>query len=449
MKALFNPRSVAIVGVSSNPEKIGATILLNLMKNGFSGNLYPVNPKYDEVYGLKCYKSVKEIPNVDVIVIAVPAESVVDVIKEGKDKAKYFIIISGGFGEAGNEKVTKELKEVGKNLKIVGPNCLGVYSSKSLFDTIFFPYSRLERPKKGKIAIISQSGGVGSVLLSLAARYNIGINSFVSYGNAYFLNENDFLEFFAKDKETKAIILYIEGTSDGKRFVKTLKKFAKKKPVIVLKAGKEGKAKEAAKTHTGNVAGDYLSYKAVFKKSGAIEVENFEEMFDVSKAFLNTELPRGKNIGIISNGGGLAVMASDEAVKLGLNIPDLSQKTKEFLRKEMPSYVTVANPLDVVADATVERYEKALKAFMEDENIDMVCVNILIQPPTINNSIIQKIASNIKKPTVVCVPGGNIEQEVRKAMLTSGIACYAYPENAIKSLHKLYEYAKSIGVAKR
>jgi len=179
----------------------------------------------------------------------------------------------------------------------------------------------------------------------------------------------------------------------------------------------------------------------VFKKTAAIEVNDLEEMFNVAK-IIGQKMPKGNNIGIITNGGGLGVMAADEAVKLGLNIPDLSEKTKEFLRKEMPQHVTITNPLDVVADATVERYEKALAAMNEDENIDMININILIQPPTINNSIIQKIVANVKKPIAVCVPGGVIEEQIRKSMLASNIPCYSYPENAIRALYKLYEYAK-------
>jgi acyl-CoA synthetase (NDP forming) len=445
MKELLNPKSVAIVGASSNPEKVGATILLNLLRNGFSGKIFPVNPKYEELFSLKCYKSIKSIKqNIDVVVIATPADTVPGIIKEAKNKCKYAIIISGGFGETGNVKAEKELKEHGKGMKIIGPNCLGVFSSKSMFDTLFFPYSKLERPQQGNVAIISQSGGIGSCLMGQAAKNNVGIHSFISYGNSYFLNESDFLDYYANEKDVKTIILYIEGTTDGKRFIKSLENACKKKPVIVLKAGKEGKAKEAAKTHTGAIAGSYISYKAVFKKAKAIEVSDMEEMFDTIKIIKNNNLPKGNNIGIITNGGGLGVMAADEAVKLGLNIAELSNETKEKLKKDMPQYVNITNPLDIVADANVERYEKAIKAFMEDKNIDMISINILMQPPSMNNGIIQKIITFREKPIAICIPGGNIEEQVRRSMLAHDIPTYAYPERAIRALHKLYEYSKML-----
>ncbi|MEM4295750.1 MAG: CoA-binding protein [Candidatus Anstonellales archaeon] len=404
--------------------------------------MYPVNPKYDELFGIKCYNT-NNMPDVDVAVIVTPSETVGEIIKSIKKKAKHIIIISGGFGETGNKEAEKSLLKHGCGLSIVGPNCLGVFSSKSMFDTIFFPYAKLERPRQGKIAIISQSGGVGSIILGLAAKNNIGIHSFISYGNAYFLNECDFLDFYADNKEVKLILLYLEGTRDGKRLIKSLANASKKKPVIVLKTGKEGKAKEAAKTHTGAMAGDYTSYRTVFKKTGAIEVNDFEEMFNMTKIIISEKIPKGNNIGIITNGGGLGVMATDEAVKLGLNVPELSIETKNTLRKVMPYYVNITNPLDIVADANIERYEQAINAMMEDKNIDMVAINILMQPPTINNSIIEKIRALAKKPIAICVPGGNIEEQIRKSMLASNIAAFAYPEQAVRALFKLYQYGKS------
>jgi len=284
LDVLFKPRSVAVVGASRKPGKVGFTVVKNLLDLGYSGAIYPVNPKYEEVLGLKAYPSMSSLPKaVDVAVIATPAHTVPGIIREGN--AKSYIILSGGFGEVGNRELEEELKEVGRGKAIVGPNCLGVMNPLERFDTVFFPLHKMERPLPGDVAVVTQSGGIGTTLVSKLADEGVGISKFVSYGNAYFLEEWHFLEYLARDEKTRVVVLYVEGVKSGKAFRRALQKLRKAgKAVVALKAGKREEAKEAAKTHTGSLAGSYEAYRAVFRKERVVEVATFGEMVDAIKA---------------------------------------------------------------------------------------------------------------------------------------------------------------------
>ncbi len=440
----LNPKSIAVVGVSNNPAKIGAVIYLNLIKGGFSGDVFAVNPNHKEVFGNKCYRSVGSIPKeIDLVVVATPAPTVPSILKDAKKKGvKHAIVISGGFGESGRTDLEDEFKKVAKDMHVIGPNCLGVYSAKSRVDTLFFPHYKLERPAYGKVGIISQSGGVGSSFLALASRTGLGIHSFFSYGNAYNMDESDIIREYANIKDVEVILSYVEGVKDGKKFLSALDYAAAKKPIIVLKAGKEGRAKKAAHTHTGALAGDYIAYKAAFKKAGILEAYSLEEMFDFAKIF-SQPLPKGNRIGIITNGGGFGVMATDEAIKLGLEVPPLTEAEKKAAKKRFPAYVTPANPFDVVADADVERYRVALETMLNSKSVDMVLVNVLFQPPAINSSLVEELTKYVgKKPIAIAVPGGNVEEGLRRMLTISGLPAYPYPERGVRALHALYTYSK-------
>ncbi len=450
MNKFLNPKSIAVVGVSSNPAKIGAVIFLNIIKGGFNGDVYAVNPKHKEVLGHPCYPSLSALPEVvDVAVIATPAPTVPSILEEAKKKGiKHAVVISGGFGESGRKDLEEAFKKAAEGMHVIGPNCLGIYSAKSRFDTLFFPHYKLERPPYGDIAIISQSGGVGSAFLSLASKNGLGMHSFVSYGNAYNIDESDLIKAYGAMNEAKIILMYVEGVGDGRKFTSALTYAASKKPVIVLKAGKEGKAKKAATTHTGALAGDYLAYKAAFKKAGVLEAYSLEDMFDMAKIF-NQPLPKGKRLGIITNGGGFGVMATDAAMKLGLEMPSLSKQTLDEIKGKIPEYVTPANPFDVVADADVSRYREVLRAMLKDPNIDMVLVNILFQPPAINSAVVEELTSFLgSKPIAVVVPGGEVEARLRQMLTMSGIPSYPYPEKGVQALYALYKYSKARGIAK-
>ncbi|MDO8554557.1 MAG: CoA-binding protein [Candidatus Micrarchaeota archaeon] len=448
IKYLFSHNSVAVIGATPIPNKVSNVIMRNLIDGKYTGKVYPVNPKYEEVLGLKCYKSVLEIKdNVECAIVATPAEFVPKIVEQcGKKKIKGVIVISGGFGEVGNEELEEELKKVAEKygIALLGPNCLGAFDPYTKIDSIFLPMYKLERPPPGEIAFVTQSGAVGSTIIDMAAHYKVGISKFISYGNAASLNECDYLKFLENDKETKTIILYVEGAKEGRRLFEIMKKVNKKKPIIALKAGKYGKAILAAKSHTGNLAGSYTAYKAAFRQAKVVEAETLEELFDFVRVF-NQPLPNGNGVGIVTNGGGMGVLTSDALEINGLVVADFEKSTVEGLAKILPSYGSVNNPLDLIADASAEGYERALNLFITDKNIDILCVILLTQTPPIDERIIgvlTKIKASTSKPMIVIAVGGSYTDKYRRVLEGYGVPTYGYPDSAVKALKKLVEYAE-------
>lgn len=448
MRAFFFPKSVAVIGASEKPGKVGHAIIRNLLELGYSGEIFPVNPKYTEVLGLKAYPSVKKLPKTpELVVVAVPAEAAVEVMKEaGEIGVKNAIVLTAGFGERGNEELAKELMKIVKkyNMRMIGPNCIGVSSRKGGFDTVFFPIHKLKRPEFGNVAVISQSGGIGTSLLAKAHEEGVGIGYFVSYGNAYQLDESDFLNYFIRKDDVDTILLYIEGVKKGKKLFSALKKAeAHGKRVVVLKAGKSKSGGEAVKTHTGAIAGDYLSYMAAFRKANSIEVETLEEMFDVLKVLRVIKKPFGRNVGIITNGGGLGVMSVDSLENSIFSLAKLENKSKKKLEKALPKTVKVENPLDVIADASTDRFTVALEVFENDKNVDWVLLNILFQSPAIDETIIKPIVwFSRKKPIVVVAPGGGISEKFREVLSLNGVIVFEEPKEAINAMEKVWLHYK-------
>jgi acyl-CoA synthetase (NDP forming) len=342
------------------PEKIGYAILENFVRGGFLGKIYPVNPDTTPIFNLSVYPSVKKIPDeVELAVIAVKAAIVPQILKECVEKKiKAVVIISAGFSEIGESgrKLEEKCKKIieRKNIRVLGPNVIGVYDSSTAVDTLFLSRDRMQRPPQGSIAFISQSGAVGSTILDWLAEEKIGISKFISYGNAMDVNEADLLEFLAEDEKTKVVVSYLEGIkSEGKKFIATAKKIAKKKPIIVLKAGKTEKGTAAVLSHTGSLAGSAKIYSSVFKQTGIIEANSFEELFDFARAF-SQPLPKGSKVAIITDGGGFGVLATDECERQKLQLPEPSKKLKQKFKKIFPSYVILNNPIDLCFSSDTE-----------------------------------------------------------------------------------------------
>ncbi len=450
LQKIFEPKSIAIIGATTKTDKVGYVITRNLLDGAYQGGVYPVNPKYDEVLGLKCYKSILDIKGrVDCALIAIPADAVPQVIKEcGEKKVGGAVILSGGFEEVGRTDLAERIKEYSKkyNLPIIGPNCLGVYNPYTRMDSIFFPTYKLGRPKPGAISFVTQSGAVGSVMLDLAACYNIGISKFISYGNATILDESDLLEFLGADKKTKTIILYLEGVKDGRKLLRTLQRINRKKPIVVLKAGKGEMGKKAAVSHTGNLAGNYLSYKAAFRQAKVVEADDVEELFNFMRIF-SQPMARGKRIAVITNGGGLGVLTTDAIEKEGLELVDFDKETEEKLRKIIPNYTNPKNPLDMAADASVDMYEKAIQLYLETGYIDLIAISILFQTPTLDERLVNVIVQAVEKkqkPIIVITIGGEYTDSYRKIMESKGIVTFSSPSEAIKTLKKFTEYSDYI-----
>lgn len=442
----FNPRAIAVIGASREDGKIGNIIFKELV-SGFSGEVFPVNPNADEILGKKCYQSVKDIHgHIDFAVIAVPAQFVPKVIKECSGKEiKAAVVISAGFGESGYDKLDKEvLKNKGK-MRIIGPNCLGIFDASSGVDTLFLPEEKLKRPKKGSIAFITQSGAVGSIVLDMLASEGYGISKFISYGNALDLNEIDLLEYLGNDESTKVICMYVEGTKDGRRLIDIAKQVVKKKPVLILKAGKTAEGTVAASSHTGALAGADAVYDGAIKQAGMIRIEDVKDMFDYAGA-LSCQMPaKGKNILIITNGGGFGVIATDKAVEEGLNLAQFSEASKKEMKKCLPAYMNLHNPLDLGGDADAERYRIALEAAGKDKNIDAVLCITLLQTTSLGEDIIDVVTnfSNKKlKPIVACCAGGEYVQKQMLKYEERGVPVFDSPAMAAKAVWCLARYGE-------
>lgn len=457
LNKFFNPQSIAVIGASKDENKLGTIILSNFVNNQFK-NLYPINPNADFILGKKAYKSVLEVKNkIDLAIIVVPAKIVPQVLLDCvKKRIEAVIIISSGFSEIGSDgkKLEEECENIIKNTKIrvIGPNCVGVYDPYSQVDTLFLSRERCGRPKKGYISFISQSGAVGSTILDLLSEENIGISKFISYGNGMDINETDLIEFLEYDNKTKVIMVYLEGIKErGDKFIKIVKKVTKKKPIIVLKAGKSEKGAEVVSSHTGSLAGSGRVYSSIMRQVGIIEAKDWESLTDYSIALSTQPLPRGNKIVIITDGGGFGVLATDEAEKQGLILPEPSEKLKQKMKKSMPDYVSLHNPIDLTGDANVNRYKIAIEECMKSNEYDGIILITLFQVPTLGEEIVDYLIytkNKIKKPLLICSTGGKFSKRLNEKMVANNIPVYPSPERAIKAMNALIRYSKVKGFIK-
>lgn len=448
LKFVMEPTSIAIVGASATPNKIGNVLVRNFVDGKFKGKIYPVNPKYKEILGLKCYPAVSALPSkTDCVVIATPAKTVPSIMKECvKRKVGGVIIITSGFEEIGRHDLAKEIRQLAEknDLPVIGPNCLGIFNPSSKMDTIFLPRYKLERPDAGNIAFVTQSGAVGSTVTDLAAYYGVGMSKFVSYGNATVIDESDVLEYLAEDAETEIIVLYIEGVGDGRRFYETIKKANKKKPILVLKGGKGKGGQAAARSHTGNIAGSYLAYQAAFKQAKVTEAEGLHELFEFVKIF-NQPKPKGNRVAIVTNGGGVGILTTDGVEKeSNLVLAEFSEATKKKISSFMPAYGNIGNPLDLVADSGVDAYSKALDILMNAPEVDILAIVTLLQTPPMDERIIHvltKASADRRKPIATISIGGAYTEAYRKILESNGVPNYGSPLGAIKAISKLVTYS--------
>lgn len=444
----FNPKSVAIIGASHKPEKLGYVIFTNFLGNISERKVYPVNPDTTPILGQKVYRSILQIPDgIDLAVIIIPAKVVPKVLKDCVSKGvKAVIIVSGGFSETGEEgkKLEIKLKHIieGTNVRVMGPNCLGVYDPYTKVDTLFLSRERLGRPPIGNIGYISQSGSIGSTILDCLAEEEIGISKFASYENGMDVNECDLIEYFADDKKTKVITIFLEGVKDGKRLIQVARKTSKKKPIVILKGGKSEAGMKAVASHTGSLAGTAKIYSSVFKQTGLIEASNWEELFDFTKAFSTQPIPNGNRIAIVTDGGGFGVLATDECENHGLKTPEPSEKLKKLLRKSIPTYGSLNNPIDLTGDVTTERYKIVLESCLKSNEYDGVIAITLFQVPTLELNITD-VLINLKrfnKPIVCCSVGGEFTKKLSRILEKNGIPVYLTPRRAARAMASLVEY---------
>ena len=450
----FKPRSVAVIGASRNPAKVGHVILKNLIDGGFRGRVFPVNPEASSILGYRAYDSVSKINEiVDLAVIAVPSKLVLKVVSEcAKKKILDILIITSGFSETGNVKLENQLKELlDKNkMRCICVNCLGIFDAYHKFDTLFLPRYRLSRPKPGGISFICQSGAIGSAILDIAAASGHTFSKFVSYGNATQIDESDLLEYLHNDSTTKVICLYVEGIKNGEKFYETLKRVAAVKPVIVLKGGLTTAGQHATLSHTGSLAGDKAVFYGVLAQTGVIRADSLEEMFHVAALVEKGVHFSSNRIQIITNGGGYGIISTDGiSSSKHLKMAELSPQTVADVKKFSPPAMNVGNPLDLLGDATTERYRLALDSCLNDKNIDGVLLIVLYQTPLITTEIVEVISEahrKFTKPIVVVSTGGEFTELLSRSLMERGLPVFYFPTEAITALDKVVEYQLRAGV---
>ncbi len=448
----FNPRSVAIIGATHKEGKVGRVILENFIKR-FKGRIYPVNPKYGEVLGLKCYRNVKEIEDeIDLAVIAIPAPAVPQVMKDLAEKGvKAVIIISGGFRETGTEEGRRLEEEIGRiarenNIRVIGPNCLGIYDNWTGVDTFFLPDEKMKRPPRGEISFISQSGAFASALLDWMALHNIGISRAVSYGNKIDVDDVDLLEYFAEDEKTGIIIMYLEGLREGRgrEFIEVARRVSMRKPIVIYKAGKTSRGGMAAASHTAALAGNYAIYRAAIKQAGLIEAMSFDEIMDLAKILLTQPLMKGNNVYVVTDAGGVGVMLTDALTMQGFNMPRTPPELREELKRILPPHCIVENPIDLTGDTDDERYIMVLERLLPRDDVHAVVVVALPQVPGIKGSIIDYLVEakeKYGKPIITIMIGSEEAEKFKSKLEDNGIPAFESPERAAVALRALYEYS--------
>ncbi|MGP3668317.1 MAG: acetate--CoA ligase family protein [Candidatus Bathyarchaeota archaeon] len=454
-KKLFYPKSVAVIGASNNPLKMGFQCVKSLVESGFQGKIYPVNPSINKILDLKCYPSILSIPDdVDLAVIVIPASEVLQAFKECALKGVGgAVIITGGFKETGREeslKLQEELKRIADDagIKVVGPNTFGMVNLYANLNASFtIPFSYL---KKGRVAIVGQSGGVCHILAFQLHDEEIGFSKIIGVGNRCNVEFADLLEYLVEDPETEVIALYIEGVEDARKLVKVAKKVAEKKPIIVYKVGVEESSK-AVYSHTGSLAGKSELYSSAFKQAGMIPVGDCVEFVDTIKAFCLQKPPKGRKFAIVSKEAGPSIITIDVCVKGGLTLADFSEKTIRKIEEVVPPYTIRSNPVDlafVLAD--YEKHVEVLKLVLSDENVDsMVYINIYnpeLKPPVEEISL---LAKENGKTVVACLIGfKDIQALGKKEFEKYKIPVYPTPERAAKALINLTKYGEKLKIQK-
>ena len=449
MHAMFSPKSVAVIGASRDPSKVGHIILRNYIDAGYPGRLYPINKNADTIIGLKAYASVLSVKDrIDLAVIAIPAEFVPAVLEEcGRAGVKSVVVVSGGFSEVGSTGLQESITSISAkyNMAMIGPNCLGIMDPRSRVDTLFLPAYKFSKPSTGGVSFVSQSGAVGSTILDVIAKEGIGLSKFISYGNAAYIDEADILEYLLADEDTKVIVMYIEGVKDGRHFVEVVKKATMKKPIVVIKGGISEAGSAAAHSHTAALAGNYQAYEAVFRQFGMSVAKDLAELLYFAKAFATEPLPRGNRVAIITNGGGTGVLTADEVSIHGLELSKFASGTEKSLRGKMPSIVNIRNPLDMAGDADNRRYGDALEAISQDPNVDMIIVIALFQTPGADSTVAAKLLEykeKLDKPLVVISAGSDYTEIHKQMMEHSGLPVYDSPAAAASALAELLRYYK-------
>ena len=445
LKKFFHPRAVAVIGASTQPGKVGYDILDNLLKYGYQGGVYPVNPKAEIILGQKCLKSVQELPDeVDLAVIALPARLVPQAVRDlGAKGIKACVIVSSGFKEIGGEgkRLERELEAAisESGVRVIGPNCVGIMDSQTGLNASF----AAAMPNRGSIGFFSQSGAMCLAILDWSLDNEIGFSKFISLGNKVDITESETLEMLAEDPDTKVIMGYLEAVEDGRRFMEVAKKVTRIKPVVLLKSGVTLAGARAASSHTGALAGADAAYDAAFKQCGVLRANSVRQLFDLAQALARQPLPGGPALAVVTNSGGPGIIAADAAELQGMHMAGLRPETVEELRSFLPSIASVYNPVDITGGAPSELYERSLATVADDPNVDGMLV-ILTPTATVNPTDVAKGICRVKteKPVFAALMGRHSVEESRIYCMEQGMPAYDFPEDAVQAMRGMLDYRR-------
>jgi len=445
LRALFEPRSVAVIGASEHRGKIGSEILHNLVSCGFRGSVFAVHPSARQIQNISAFRCVTAIPDpIDLAIICVPAPSVGTVVGDCVGKGvKGLIVITAGFaetGEPGRAKEAELLTAVRRaGIRMVGPNCMGLLNTNPAI-SLNATFSRVF-PPAGRVAMLSQSGALGLAILDHAKRLQIGLSTFVSVGNKADVSGNDLLQYWEQDSHTDVILLYLESFGNPRKFGQIARRISRRKPIVAVKSGRSRVGARAATSHTGALAARDQVVDALFHQCGVIRTDTMEELFDVTRVLSQQPVPRGRRVAILTNAGGPGILAADACEAKGLDLPALSQTTTDLLRAMLPSTASVANPVDMIASATAEQYERALTAVLKDDNVDSVIVIFI--PPMVTagkdvaQAVIRAAAGEAHKPVLAVFMGSE-----PAADLLRPIPSFVFPEAAASALARSAHYGE-------
>ncbi len=378
MDFFFEPKSIAVIGASTKPGKVGYEIVKSLMESGFGGEIFPVHRRGASVAGMESHKSVSDVPSkFDLAVIAIPARHVPETIEEcAKKGAKGVVIVSGGFKELGEEGATYQkeaVKSAAKNdIRIIGPNCVGIFNGVNRLDTFFQPGYAMSRPRNGNVSILAQSATFGLTLMEWLSEEGLGVSKFVSWGNRSDVDEVDMLHYLAEDEGTEVIGMHMEGVPRAREFMSAAKSVVKMKPIVVLKSGRTEKGAKAAQSHTASLAGEVEVFNGAMRQCGVIVAEDLEQMFDLLKILSLRPSVKGRTIAMVTNGAGPCVAAVDALEDTGLEPAVLAEETITNLKNKLPPFCIFDNPLDITGSADAEMYKTSLIELAKDENVDIL-----------------------------------------------------------------------------
>ena len=449
LDSLFKPRSVAVIGASTKELSIGNRVLKNLIDFGFKGSIYPTNPKADEVRGIKAYKSILDVPEdgIDVVHMVIPARFVPQAFEDcGKKGVKNVIINSGGFSEIGpeGEAIEKAFMEVARKygIRVLGPNCQGIINS----DPEYRAYCNFTftMPEPGFISIVALSGGVAEVIHQGFSAMGVGTRIYASNGNACDITIPEIIRYLGDDEQTRVLVTYVEGLRDPEGFMQAVTEVAAKKPVLAMKAGRTREGAKAAASHTGGLAKEDLATDLIFKKAGVVTFTDEGQLIRAAAAFATQPIPRGNRVGIITNTGGPAVIATDVLVAAGLEIPPLSEKTEAFLKERLYPEASVHNPVDVLATGTAEHYRACMDAMMEDDNFDCLFINFVTPFFVDTDSIAREIVAvnQQRRKPIICNLMTDTRQwtETVRILKEGEVPFFALPSDAARALTALVRY---------